>query len=93
MALSANYNQKWSFNLSRESTNSDESLLDNGQNESFDSANDWSSTSIAYKFDSDHTLELFFGSIRGGLDCTNGVCRYIQAFDDGIRIDYSLNID
>ena len=93
LALSANYNQKWSFNLSRESTNSDESLLDNGQNESFDSANDWSSTSIAYKFDSDHTLELFFGSIRGGLDCTNGVCRYIQAFDDGIRIDYSLNID
>jgi hypothetical protein len=93
IALSANYNQKWSFNLSHESTNSDESLLDNGQNESFDSSNDWSSASIAYKFDSDHTLELFYGSIRGGLDCTNGVCRYIQAFDDGIRIDYSRNID
>ena len=93
IALSANYNQKWSFNLSHESTNSDESLLDNGQNESFDSSNDWSSASIAYKFDSDHSLELFYGSIRGGLDCTNGVCRYIQAFDDGIRIDYSRNID
>ena len=93
LALSANYSQKWSFNLSHESTNSDESLLDNGQDEFFDSANDWSSASIAYKFDSDHMLELFYGSIRGGLDCTNGVCRYIQAFDDGIRIDYSLNID
>ena len=93
LALSTNYNQKWSFNVSHESTNSDELLLDSGQDESFDSANDWSSISMAYKFDSDHTLELFYGSIRGGLDCTNGVCRYIQAFDDGIRIDYSLNID
>ena len=93
LALSTNYNQKWSFNVSHESTNSDELLLDNGQDESFDSSNDWSSISMAYKFDSDHTLELFYGSIRGGLDCTNGVCRYIQAFDDGIRIDYSLNID
>jgi hypothetical protein len=93
LALSANYNQKWSFNLSHELTNSDESLLDDGHNESFDSSNDWNSASIAYKFDSDHTLELFYGSMRGGLDCTNGVCRYIQAFDDGIRIDYSLNLD
>ena len=93
LALSTNYNQKWSFNVSHESTNSDELLLDSGQDESFDSGNDWSSISMAYKFDSDHTLELFYGSIRGGLDCTNGVCRYIQAFDDGIRIDYSLNID
>lgn len=93
LALSANYNQKWSFNLSHESTNSDESLLDNGQDESFDSSNDWNSLSLAYKFNSDHMLELFYGSIRGGLDCTNGVCRYIQAFDNGIRIDYSRNLD
>lgn len=93
LALSTNYNQKWSFNVSHESTNSDELLLNSGQDESFDSANYWSAISMAYKFDSDHTLELFYGSIRGGLDCTNGVCRYIQAFDDGIRIDYSLNID
>ena len=93
LALSANYNQKWSFNVAHESTNSDESFFDNGQSNSFDSSNEWNAMSMAYKFDSDHTLELFYGSIRGGLDCTNGVCRYIQAFDDGIRIDYSHNLD
>jgi len=93
LALSANYKQKWSFNVSHESTNSDESLLNDGQDDSFDSANQWNSFSMAYKFKSDHTLELFYGSIRGGLDCTNGVCRYVQAFDDGIRIDYSRNFD
>ena len=93
LALSANYKQKWSFNVAHESTNSDESLLNDGQENSFDSANQWNSFSMAYKFKSDHTLELFYGSIRGGLDCTNGVCRYVQAFDDGIRIDYSRNFD
>ena len=93
LALSANYKQKWSFNVAHESTNSDESLLNNSPENSFDSANQWNSFSMAYKFKSDHTLELFYGSIRGGLDCTNGVCRYVQAFDDGIRIDYSRNFD
>ena len=93
LALSANYKQKWSFNVAHESTNSDESLLNDGQENSFDSANQWNSFSMAYKFKSDHALELFYGSIRGGLDCTNGVCRYVQAFDDGIRIDYSRNFD
>ena len=94
--LSANYQQKWSFNVAHESTNSDESLLNNVaevQDNTFDSSNEWNSFSIAYKFKSDHALELFYGSIRGGLDCTNGVCRYVQAFDDGIRIDYSRNFD
>jgi len=93
LSLSAQFNQKWSFNLSHESTNSDESLTNNGENEFFDSSNEWNSGSVSYKFDSDHTLEIFYGSIRGGLDCTNGVCRYLQAFDEGIRIDYSRNLD
>ena len=93
LSLSAQYNQKWSFNVSHESTNSDESLLNEGEDDSFDSSNDWNSFSVAYNFESDHMLEFFYGSIRGGLDCTNGVCRYIQAFDDGIRIDYSRNFN
>tara|TARA_B100000965_G_scaffold325362_1_gene287612 strand:- start:684 stop:1382 length:699 start_codon:yes stop_codon:yes gene_type:complete len=93
LSLSAQYNQRWSFNVSHESTNSDESLLNDGEDDSFDSSNDWNSFSIAYNFESDHMIEFFYGSIRGGLDCTNGVCRYIQAFDDGIRIDYSRNFN
>ncbi len=43
LALSANYKQKWSFNVAHESTNSDESLLNNSPENSFDSANQWNS--------------------------------------------------
>ena len=91
LSLSANYNQKWNFNLSHESTNADESM--HGFDDSFDTSNTWSSIGIGYKFDSDDSLQIFYGSVRGGLDCTNGVCRYIQEFEDGLRIDYSSNLN
>ena len=93
ISLSTNFNQKWTFNFSVETTNADESKLNNDSNENFDSSNSWRSFGVSYKFDTDDTLQVFYGSVRGGLDCTNGVCRYIQSFDDGLRIDYTSNLN
>lgn len=93
ISFSANYNQSWTFNFSFETTNADESKLNDNTNDNFDSSNSWDSIGVSYKFDSDDTLQLFYGSVRGGLDCTNGVCRYVQAFEDGLRIDYTSNLN
>ena len=93
ISLSTNFNQKWTFNFSVETTNADESKLNNDSNENFNSSNSWKSFGVSYKFDTDDTLQVFYGSVRGGLDCTNGVCRYIQSFDDGLRIDYTSNLN
>ena len=93
ISLSTNFDQKWTFNFSVETTNADESKLNNDSSENFDSSNSWKSFGVSYKFDTDDTLQVFYGSIRGGLDCTNGVCRYIQSFDDGLRIDYTSNLN
>ena len=93
ISFSANYNQSWTFNFSFETTNADESKLNDNTNDNFDSSNSWESIGVSYKFDSDDTLQLFYGSVRGGLDCTNGVCRYVQAFEDGLRIDYTSNLN
>ena len=93
ISLSTNFNQKWTFNFSVETTNADESKLNNDSNENFDSSNSWKSFGVSYKFDTDDTVQVFYGSVRGGLDCTNGVCRYIQSFDDGLRIDYTSNLN
>ena len=76
----------WSLTVATESTNSDESLSN------FDS-NTWNSVALTYRIKSDNILEVFYGSIRGGLDCTNGVCRYIQPFENGLRIDYNVNLN
>ena len=93
ISLSTNFDQKWTFNFSIETTNADESKLNNDSNENFNSSNSWKSFGVSYKFDTDDTLQVFYGSVRGGLDCTNGVCRYIQSFDDGLRIDYTSNLN
>ena len=76
----------WSLTVATESTNSDESLSN------FDS-NTWNSVALTYRIKSDNILEVFYVSIRGGLDCTNGVCRYIQPFENGLRIDYNVNLN
>ena len=34
-------------------------------NDSFDSSNSWKSISFSYKFDTDDTLQIFYGSVRG----------------------------
>ena len=86
VSLTANYSSKWSLTIANESTNSDESLSN------FES-NTWNSMSLTYRIKSDSALEVFYGSIRGGLDCTNGVCRYIQSFENGLRIDYNVSFD
>ena len=93
ISFSANYDQTWIFSFSFETTNADESKFNENTNDSFDSSNSWKSISFSYKFDTDDTLQIFYGSVRGGLDCTNGVCRYIQAFEDGVRIDYTANFN
>tara|TARA_Y100000816_G_C26105502_1_gene587310 strand:- start:959 stop:2638 length:1680 start_codon:yes stop_codon:yes gene_type:complete len=93
ISFSANYNKSWTFNFSFETTNADESKLNDNTNDNFDSSNSWESIGFSYKFDSDDTLQFFYGSVRGGLDCTNGVCRYVQAFEDGLRIDYTSNLN
>ena len=93
ISFSANYNQSWTFNFSFETTNADESKLNDNTNDNLDSSNSWESIGFSYKFDSDDTLQFFYGSVRGGLDCTNGVCRYVQAFEDGLRIDYTSNLN
>ena len=86
VSLTANYSSKWSLTIANESTNSDEALSN------FES-NTWNSMSLTYKIKPDSALEVFYGSIRGGLDCTNGVCRYIQSFEDGLRIDYNVSFN
>jgi len=31
-------------------------------------------------------ISLMYGSLKGGLLCTNGVCRIIEPFDDGFKV-------
>jgi len=46
----------------------------------------WLSGEMSYSFgEGSHTLRVFYGQERGGLKCTGGVCRMVQAFQ-GLKI-------
>ncbi len=49
----------------------------------------WLSMELLYNINSATQLRLFYGSIRGGLVCSNGICRYVQPFNDGFM--FTLN--
>lgn len=50
----------------------------------------WVSAELAYNITSAQRLSVMYGSIQGGLFCSNGICRQIPPFNDGIRINYSM---
>tara|TARA_B100000073_G_scaffold223515_2_gene186213 strand:+ start:3819 stop:5768 length:1950 start_codon:yes stop_codon:yes gene_type:complete len=53
--------------------------------------NRWVSAEFAYNITSSQRLSIFYGSIQGGLFCSNGVCRLIPPFNDGLKITYSAS--
>ncbi len=64
----------WSFSVTYQFTTDDELASEEGS--------DWFSQEMSYSFgDGRHTLSVFHGAERGGLKCTGGVCRRVQAFE------------
>ncbi len=53
--------------------------------------NRWVSAEFAYNITSSQRISIFYGSIQGGLFCSNGVCRLIPPFNDGLKITYSAS--
>lgn len=52
----------------------------------------WASCETAWKFsEGKHRAIVFFGSERGGLKCSNGVCRQVQAFS-GFRLTLETSL-
>ena len=53
--------------------------------------NRWISAEFSYNITSSQRISVMYGSIQGGLFCSNGVCRVIPAFNDGFKVAYSAS--
>ena len=53
--------------------------------------NRWISAELSYNITSSQRLSVMYGSIQGGLFCSNGVCRVVPAFNDGFKFAYSAS--
>jgi hypothetical protein len=49
----------------------------------------WVNVEFVYHITFSKRFSLLYGSLKGGLICTNGVCRIIEPFDDGFKIGLS----
>jgi hypothetical protein len=49
----------------------------------------WLSMEVAYNMSSSQRISVMYGSIQGGLFCSNGICRQIAPFCDGLKVTYS----
>ena len=91
--LGYSYSPKWSMNFSIDYTDSEEKIvLDTDRHNNslerlisklFNDELTWASVGITYNFKQDHRFSLSYGSKRGGVYCSNGICRYMQPFENG----------
>lgn len=49
--------------------------------------NTWAAMELVYNINSSHRLSIMYGSQKGGLLCSNGVCRIIEPFSDGFKLE------
>ena len=84
---------KWSINLGIDYADTEESIVVTRERHSNSIENilddiinkklTWINLETAYNFNESYRLILSYGSKRGGVYCSNGVCRYIQPFENG----------
>ncbi len=44
---------------------------------------------FSYNLSSTQRISFLYGSIQGGLVCSNGICRILHPFNDGLKLSYS----
>ena len=63
-------------------TNPLEKLLSNF----IDLDNKWIALDLMININENTRLDLMYGTLRGGIICSNGICRYVEPFDDGFKL-------
>lgn len=80
------YNQFVSFTLARASAWSATVRMEYTTDKSDASGKDfWRAAEFAYRIGNDHTATISYGTERGGLICSSGVCRELLPFD-GVKL-------
>ena len=73
---------KWSITYLQDNTSIDDKSLKEDQ---------WTYWELLYRVQQNIMITYFNGSLKGGLVCSNGVCRYKQPFEDGQKLTLVYN--
>ena len=88
---------KWSINLGIDYTDTEERIVLEKERFSnkiedllspiFDPSLTWINFESSYNLNQNYRLSISYGSKRGGVYCSNGICRYIQPFENGFNFE------
>ena len=86
---------KWSLSINIDNTNTDDvfaiekgrntNLIESAFDQFFDKSLTWASMDLIYNTLNSTQLSVSYGSQRGGVYCSNGICRYVQPFENGFK--------
>jgi len=48
--------------------------------------NKWIALDLMVNINDNIRLDVMYGTLRGGIICSNGICRYVEPFDDGFKL-------
>ena len=48
--------------------------------------NKWIALDLMINLNENTRLDIMYGTLRGGIICSNGICRYVEPFDDGFKL-------
>ncbi len=51
-----------------------------------DLENKWIALDLMVNISDNIRLDVMYGTLRGGIICSNGICRYVEPFDDGFKL-------
>ena len=51
-----------------------------------DMDNKWIALEMMININSNTRLDIMYGTQRGGIICSNGICRFVEPFDDGFKL-------
>ena len=51
-----------------------------------DLENKWVALDLMVNINESTRLDIMYGTLRGGIICSNGICRYVEPFDDGFKL-------
>ena len=88
---------KWSISLGIDYTDTEErivlekerfnSKIEDFLSPIFDPSLTWINLESSYNLTQNYRLSISYGSKRGGVYCSNGICRYIQPFENGLNFE------
>ena len=60
-------------------------FIESALNQFFNKSLTWASIDLVYNTFNSTQLSISYGSQRGGVYCSNGICKYMQPFENGFK--------